>query len=147
MGGRSPGWERCDPVQPHSSLQTERQLQLELCLGVRAPGAAQQGPPCTALVGQTLLWGQWFGGPFAQGLCCGSSNSVLTGRQCGDHPALGGLGWGTPFLLDVTLSSPSLCSTYLRSVFPQLHEKDHSLCLGRWVSPAGCCVLLPARSS
>lgn len=145
MGGGSRGGSGVVPAQ--LLLQTERQLQLQLCSGARAPGAAQPGPPCTASVGQTLPWGQQFGVPVCQRPVCGSSNSVLTAGQWGDHPTLGGLGWGTPSLLGVTPSSPSLCSTYLRSVFPQLHEKDLSLCLGCWVPHAGCCVRCPAHCS
>lgn len=87
-------------------------------------------------------------GLFANGLSCGSSNPILTVGQQVDHPTLGGMGWGTPFLLGATPSSPSVCSTCLRSVFLQLHEeKDHSLCPRRWVHCAGCCFLCPTRSS
>lgn len=48
---------------------------------------------------------------FAKSLSCGSSNPILTAGQQVDHAALGGVGWGTPSLLGVTPSSPSVCST------------------------------------
>lgn len=105
-----------------------------------------QGRPAQLQWGRPSRGASGLGAPFAKGLCV-VAVTVLTAGQWGDHPALGGLGWGTPSLLGVTPSSPSLCSTYSRSVFPQLHEKDHSLCLGCWVPHAGCCVLRRAHCS
>lgn len=53
----------------------------------------------------TALHGRRFSGPVCQSLSCGSSNPVLSAGQQVDHPALGGVGWGTASLLSVTPSN------------------------------------------
>lgn len=107
------------PVQPCSLLQAERQLRGGVCSGAAPERAAH--PAGTALTlpeGQITLWGRRFKGPACQRADCGSSNPILTAVQQVDHPVLTGVS-----LLDcVSLSSPSVCSTWVRCLPPASGE-------------------------